>query len=137
MSFRPRSQAQMSRLEKETSLPMPVSSPKLTRQKLPSQLFSRRTSLGFCLFIGFFFCLLVFPVVGKLRRGLCTTSSLFIGNGLCPAILANIWHLFYHLGGNGPWIPRVSGIEYSNASLPKHCSVDQVHMVSRMLSFAD
>ncbi|KIW17291.1 hypothetical protein PV08_04482 [Exophiala spinifera] len=42
-----------------------------------------------------------------------------------------MWHLFYHLGGNGPWIPRVSGIEYSNASLPKHCSVDQVHMLSR------
>ncbi|EXJ80309.1 hypothetical protein A1O1_08451 [Capronia coronata CBS 617.96] len=68
---------------------------------------------------------------GQIRGGVCRTSSLLPRLGGCPAILAAVWDLFYHLGGNGPWIPRKDGVPYSNASLPKQCSVDQVHMLSR------
>ena len=41
------------------------------------------------------------------------------------------WNLFYHLGGNGPWIPKRDGLGHPNDPLPPTCSVDQVHMLSR------
>ncbi|KPI36909.1 3-phytase B [Cyphellophora attinorum] len=41
------------------------------------------------------------------------------------------WDLFYHLGGNGPWIPHHSGLGTIDDPLPSHCTVDQVHMISR------
>ena len=41
------------------------------------------------------------------------------------------WNLFYHLGGNGPWIPKKNGYGHPEDPLPKTCSVDQVHMLSR------
>ena len=39
------------------------------------------------------------------------------------------WNLFYHLGGNGPWIPKIEGIAYRGHDVPVGCVVDQVHMV--------
>jgi hypothetical protein len=39
------------------------------------------------------------------------------------------WNLFYHLGGNGPWIPKVDGVIRDSLAPPIGCVVDQVHMV--------
>lgn len=39
------------------------------------------------------------------------------------------WDIRYHLGGNGPWIPKVSGIAVDDIDPPPRCLVDQVHMV--------
>jgi hypothetical protein len=39
------------------------------------------------------------------------------------------WDLFYHLGGNGPWIPKVEGVIHDTLAPPTGCDVDQVHMV--------
>ena len=39
------------------------------------------------------------------------------------------WNLLYHLGGNGPWIPKVSNIVEAGIQPPRGCRVDQVHMV--------
>jgi acid phosphatase len=44
---------------------------------------------------------------------------------------SSTWDLFYHLGGNGPWIPHHSGLGTISDPLPSHCTVDQVHMISR------
>lgn len=41
------------------------------------------------------------------------------------------WNLFYHLGGNGPWIQKHTKEGSAADALPKDCSVDQVHMMSR------
>ena len=38
------------------------------------------------------------------------------------------WDILYHMGGNGPWIPNVHGIE-GGIEPPAKCRVDQVHMV--------
>jgi hypothetical protein len=38
------------------------------------------------------------------------------------------WSILHHLGGNGPWIQRVTPGSPEN-SPPKHCSVEQVHLV--------
>jgi hypothetical protein len=40
------------------------------------------------------------------------------------------WNLLYHLGGNGPWIPKVDGVVEGGLSLPEGCKIDQVHMVT-------
>jgi hypothetical protein len=45
--------------------------------------------------------------------------------------------LFYHLGGNGPWIPKADGLKHPDVPLPKHCMVDQVHMVSGTFTLVD
>ena len=126
MQFRPR--LQMSQPEKDIALPMPPNTSKPKRQKTVSRLLARKFPLVIFIVVVLF---LAVPILRKIHSGLCTGSSLLIGSGFCPAILANVWHLFYHLGGNGPWIPRISDVRYSNASLPMHCSVDQVHMVSK------
>jgi acid phosphatase len=49
----------------------------------------------------------------------------------CPGSPQKEWNLFYHLGGNGPWIPKIAKVKYSDALLPDSCSVSQVHMLSR------
>ena len=41
------------------------------------------------------------------------------------------FNLFYHLGGNGPWIPKRDGLGHPEDPLPETCVVDQVHMLSR------
>lgn len=37
--------------------------------------------------------------------------------------------LFYHLGGNGPWIPKVNGSVEGGTETPDGCRITQVHMV--------
>lgn len=41
------------------------------------------------------------------------------------------WDLFYHLGGNGPWIRKRDGHGHPEDPLPDTCMIDQVHMLSR------
>jgi hypothetical protein len=43
------------------------------------------------------------------------------------------WDLFYHLGGNGPWIPKVEGVIRGTLAPPAGCDVDQVHMVKSLI----
>lgn len=38
--------------------------------------------------------------------------------------------LFYHLGGNGPWIPKIDGTVEGGIDPPEGCRVTQVHMVN-------
>ena len=46
------------------------------------------------------------------------------------------WNLFYHLGGNGPWIQKVDSVIHGPISPPTGCVVDQAHMVSLSTSLA-
>lgn len=39
------------------------------------------------------------------------------------------WNLLYHLGGNGPWLPKLDGVVEGGYSPPENCRVDQVHVV--------
>jgi hypothetical protein len=42
------------------------------------------------------------------------------------------WNLFYHLGGNGPWVGKANprfGTYDKEGAPPEGCVVDQVHMV--------
>ncbi|KAI4721719.1 phosphoglycerate mutase-like protein [Aureobasidium sp. EXF-10727] len=45
------------------------------------------------------------------------------------------WDILYHLGGNGPWIPKVDGIFGDELSVPEGCQIEQVHMVGAFQSF--
>lgn len=45
------------------------------------------------------------------------------------------WDILYHLGGNGPWIPKVDGIYGDELSIPEGCHIEQVHMVGAFLHF--
>jgi hypothetical protein len=38
------------------------------------------------------------------------------------------WSILHHLGGNGPWVQKVTP-GFPENSPPEHCSVEQVHMV--------
>ena len=39
------------------------------------------------------------------------------------------WNILYHLGGNGPWIPKVDGVIKGGVAPPAGCKVEQIHMV--------
>ncbi|KAK7536406.1 3-phytase B precursor [Phyllosticta citribraziliensis] len=41
------------------------------------------------------------------------------------------WNIFYHLGGNGPWVEKVDGVVQGAVVVPDGCEVEQVHMMSR------
>lgn len=77
------------------------------------------------------FCVTAYVLLSGLSKAdldVCTWmpfSSLLM---LCPHNDASEWNLFYHLGGNGPWIPRASA---GDGTLPMKCVVDQAHMLSR------
>ncbi|THW89001.1 phosphoglycerate mutase-like protein [Aureobasidium pullulans] len=43
----------------------------------------------------------------------------------------NDWNILYHLGGNGPWIPKADGVVEGGLAPPEGCRVEQVHMVAR------
>jgi hypothetical protein len=43
------------------------------------------------------------------------------------------WNIYYHLGGNGPWIPKVDGVLSNDTAPPQGCVVQQVHMVCKLL----
>lgn len=74
---------------------------------------------------------LLFPTLCDIRNRLCSTSTSLRGVLKCEVTSLTGWDLFYHLGGNGPWIPKSNSIAYSDAPLPSACRVDQVHMLSR------
>lgn len=76
---------------------------------------------------GFFTSLLV----SHLHQGFCNGPSLLASSNLCTSAQQSGWNLFYHLGGNGPWIRRYTGLYYHDAPLPKRCSINQAHLVSR------
>lgn len=44
------------------------------------------------------------------------------------AVHSSIPDLFYHLGGNGPWIPKINGTVGEGIEPPAGCQVTQVHM---------
>lgn len=49
-----------------------------------------------------------------------------------PSLDVPAWNLFYHLGGNGPWIEKTDakyGTYNENGKPPPGCVVDQVHLV--------
>ena len=81
------------------------------------------TALAFC----FIALLLLFGLSG-FNINFCDQRLFTSIPMLCPQTDANDWNLFYHLGGNGPWIPRASA---GDESLPFDCVVDQAHMISR------
>lgn len=44
--------------------------------------------------------------------------------------------LFYHLGGNGPWVPKINGTTGDGIEPPDGCRVTQVHMVGSCSTLA-
>ncbi|KAI5197755.1 phosphoglycerate mutase-like protein [Aureobasidium subglaciale] len=42
------------------------------------------------------------------------------------------WNIFYHLGGNSPWIPKLDGVVEGGFSPPEGCRVEQVHMMPHL-----
>ena len=67
--------------------------------------------------------------LSRIHRGICHGPSPLASSGLCASVLQTGWNLFYHLGGNGPWIRKADLPYYHDSPLPQKCSVDQVHMV--------
>jgi len=74
---------------------------------------------------------LVYVLISQIRGHTC--GPLILGTDThCSSSQSagsDDFNLFYHLGGNGPWIQKRDGINYVDAVLPKTCAVDQVHMV--------
>ncbi|RMZ79020.1 hypothetical protein DV737_g3652, partial [Chaetothyriales sp. CBS 132003] len=61
---------------------------------------------------------------------ICLSFESLVGISICSRAFVNSeWNLFYHLGGNGPWIPKRDRLGDVTDRLPAHCVVDQVHMV--------
>jgi hypothetical protein len=80
--------------------------------------------------IAFALCV-IWLLSDRIFESICITYASIAGTSFCSSGLVNSdWNLFYHLGGNGPWIPKIDGTEYRDAPFPDGCVVDQVHMVS-------
>jgi len=116
----------MSDIERQAFLPLPSSQPELKPLPNRPRLVRRQLSLIIFLVVSIF---LAIPLLRQIRDGVCGRPSFLVGVGFCDTPPDADWDIFYHLGGNGPWIPKIDGVEYSNAKLPKECAVDQVHMV--------
>lgn len=41
------------------------------------------------------------------------------------------WNILYHLGGNGPWVEKVTDVVETGIAVPDGCEVEQVHMMAR------
>jgi len=50
------------------------------------------------------------------------------GTSNCPDQQGE-WNIFYHLGGNGPWVEKVDGVLDGGIQVPDGCEVDMAHMV--------
>jgi acid phosphatase len=87
----------------------------------------RRKTLIFLGFIVFVAWLLS----DRISELLCSSSSSPWCSPQSYTAGSSQWNLFYHLGGNGPWIPKRDGLGHPEDPLPAACSVDQVHMLSR------
>jgi len=46
---------------------------------------------------------------------------------------SNQWNILYHLGGNGPWIPKIDGVVDGGITTPNGCRIDMIHMVGCLL----
>lgn len=44
-------------------------------------------------------------------------------------ISSRAWDVLYHVGGNGPWIPKIDGVVEGGIEPPEGCLVEQIHMV--------
>ena len=73
------------------------------------------------------FVLLLYLTAPWISGTLCNVATL----PLCGPASSSDWDLFYHLGGNGPWIPKLQGVAGDDDDLPDGCKVTQVHMLSR------
>jgi hypothetical protein len=60
----------------------------------------------------------------------CQGATFLANSGLCSSDSTLGWNLFYHLGGNGPWIRKKDGLYYYDTPLPSTCRITQAHMVS-------
>ena len=74
--------------------------------------------------------LLLFYLSAPFRHIVCDSSGI-LRTTVCSGSKAESWDLFYHLGGNGPWIPKAQSTTVPDEPLPAGCIVDQVHMVRR------
>ena len=73
---------------------------------------------------------IIWLLSGPITERLCTSYPSLAGASLCSFDFVNDdWNLYYHLGGNGPWIPKADVLGNVNDPLPDGCAVDQVHMV--------
>lgn len=61
-------------------------------------------------------------MIQLLRESICVPAGRHTG-------IDTEWDLFYHLGGNGPWIQKVDGVISDTLAPPAGRVVDQVHMV--------
>ena len=78
-------------------------------------------------FLGLISLLTILYISPRAQQATCSSPGL---GYICSALNAPAkWDLFYHLGGNGPWIARAP--ESSFTDLPPKCEVEQVHMISR------
>lgn len=64
-----------------------------------------------------------------IQQKFCPSGDSLILGHICPNLAPKTWNLLYHLGGNGPWVARVSEGHFDR--LPLKCEVDQVHMIAR------
>lgn len=58
-----------------------------------------------------------------------TVDQAIIDHGQPDLSPAKPFDVLYHLGGNGPWIPKVRNVTGDSIEPPEGCRVDQVHMV--------
>ncbi|KAK4943940.1 hypothetical protein LTR66_014561, partial [Elasticomyces elasticus] len=66
-----------------------------------------------------------------LREQVSFLSSLLPINSAPGNKHTDAFNPHYHLGGNGPWVPRLSGPSYSSQRLTINCKIDQAHLLSR------
>lgn len=88
----------------------------LCKDSLCESLSSRLTALNTSLLYGL--------LLQGVHRPLCSRGSLNNRR--------DDWNLFYHLGGNGPWIEKMDarfGTYDKEGKPPSGCEVDQVHMI--------
>lgn len=97
----------------------------LTSPPRNSLLVKMRVYLLFTSSLFFYTALLLFLVFFS-SHSLPTGFASFFG---ADTQIHQEWNLLYHLGGNGPWIPRVDGIVEGGIGTPDSCEVDMVHMV--------
>ena len=81
---------------------------------------------------------LLFGIFPEVLAGNTFTFLDYFSKGLVQEVLPSRddqgnggqrWNILYHLGGNGPWIPKLHGIADRDIDPPSGCTVDQVHMV--------
>ena len=77
-----------------------------------------------------FAAFIVWLLSDRIAESACTSYESFAATSFCSSGFINSeWNLFYHLGGNGPWIPKADGHGDVNDPLPDGCVIDQVHLV--------